>query len=837
MNKINKFLCGGMAALTFLSVGVGCVGGNGSSAGNSGGQGVISYVPVDYTYEKQSDHLVHFSSSDPSLDFFLNDYFKRHAGSIYEDGKDQKVSSVSAGVTAQQFFWQEWMSLAYYPITSTQDDSIDRIAGLRKLLSGVPVDRYGYVWQESDFVRSALSDLGSGEHRMGWPFPTSAHSGGMSRSWDFNGKDATNWSSNIGATLANGLFSASVEAAVDKVEFTSPVPANDTEEICAYYSPLLEIDVRMYTANADDIEDIYVWYTTAEEPNWSEDKKVSVNEKAFIAYDYTPIYEHMIFLPMYAEEKWNSDKDLTSYIRQIKVEIVPKAGRTLTGKFGLSYVRSTFDTRHVNNNSLLISSLRQDYDYTGDMDYLKANITRARKAMNFYMQMYDADRHLNNQSYLVGHDSDKTSSYDSDRDAMSLGNGYWDISFMPRYDFQSNMYFHQALVDLAYLENVLEANGESVDKSLATVMTADRQFNRGTSPYNYDAESLSSIANDVLTELRKPINETDKTGFWNEETGRFVAGYAHAEDRWYDYGYTMWNMEAIYYGIASDEQATSIMDWISGKRIVEKDKYGSQGEDIYYFEFAPRVNTYTVEDQDDLSMFTGFWADKKNVTYGEVQVQNGGAIMYTTFYDLMSRIQTYGADDAYNRLMAIKNWYKDVYDWYVESDNYNTHPDRFYWDYYCKGAWENPENKTYIPQNGIKGTQERNDGGGIVGIDGEFLESILPVAAVTYGFFGVESLDGKTIRVQPNLPQQLQYWCVENFAFNNVKYDLTIFDSAVIINSVRGDCAGLNVQVVLDAPKSGQKVYVNGKETSRYTLKDGKVYVTLPLEAVIVQVQ
>jgi hypothetical protein len=58
-----------------------------------------------------------------------------------------------------------------------------------------------------------------------------------------------------------------------------------------------------------------------------------------------------------------------------------------------------------------------------------------------------------------------------------------------------------------------------------------------------------------------------------------------------------------------------------------------------------------------------------------------------------------------------------------------------------------------------------------------------------------------------------------------------------MVNSVRGDCAGLNVQVVLDAPKSGQKVYVNGKETSRYTLKDGKVYVTLPLEAVTVQVQ
>ena len=298
----------------------------------------------------------------------------------------------------------------------------------------------------------------------------------------------------------------------------------------------------------------------------------------------------------------------------------------------------------------------------------------------------------------------------------------------------------------------------------------------------------------------------------------------------------MLNMEAIYYGIATDEQAKSIMDWISGERIVEQDKYGSQGEDIYYFEFAPRVNTYTVEDQDDLSMFTGYWSDKKGVTYGEVQVQNGGAIMYTTFYDLMSRIKTYGADNAYARLTAIQDWYKDIYDYYVTSDNYNAHPDRFYWDYYCKGQWENPEDKTYIPQNGIKGSQERNDGGGIVGLDGEFLESILPIAAIPYGFFGINALSDNTLQVQPSLPGDLDYWGIENLAYNGVKYDLTIFDNAVRIDSVRGDAAGVNVQVVLDAPKGGEKVYVNGKTTNRYTQKEGKVYVTVPMEAVTVQV-
>ena len=428
-----------------------------------------------------------------------------------------------------------------------------------------------------------------------------------------------------------------------------------------------------------------------------------------------------------------------------------------------------------------------------------------------------------------------------DKIAMTIANGYWDMSFMPKFDFHSNTYFYKALVDLAYLEQILESNGVNVDKAEATVMTADRQFNHGTSDYTYDSASLTKIANDVVTALRQTIDTTNHTGFWDEETGRFVAGYAEAEDKWYDYGYTMWNMEAIYYGVATDEQAKTIMDWISGKRIVEKDKNGSQGEDIYFFELAPRVNTYCAEDKNDVSIFTGMYAGATAVTYGVVQLQNGGADMYTTFYDLMSRIQTYGANDALARLKEIGAWYQDIYDYYVASENYNKHPDRFYWDYYEESQWDSDgdgKGEYWLLQNSLKGMAER--GGtmaGIVGIDGEFLESILPIAAIPYGFFGIDSLDGKMLQVTPNLPDSMGYWKTENLQFGGLKYDLTIFDNAVMINSVRGNASELSVQVVLDAPKSGEKVYVNGKESNRYTIKDGKVYVALPFKTVTVEVK
>ncbi|MBR2385572.1 MAG: hypothetical protein IKA99_08215, partial [Clostridia bacterium] len=820
MNKKIKrnILTASLLAFAF-TFNVGC-GGNGTQG---------TQQQVAYNYSKDSAELLHFESSDKNLDFFLNDYFKRHAG-VIENGLDQKVASVTAGVNAVQFFWQEWNSMAYFWHNSRDGFETDRIEGIRKIHSNIPVDDYGYVWQESDAVRPNDSTTTSGEHRMGWPFPTSANVTG-SKSWDFNGSSLEKkWSSgytkngeyhaDAGATLVNNLYQADVNG-VESLMFISP----EKDYSCAYYSPLLELDLRMYSEEANNIEDIIVHYTTNRCDEW---QSVSVNEKAFISYEYTPSYEHLIFLPMYAEEEWKSDKECDVYAKQIKVEIKAKEGSTLSGRFALNYVRSSFDTRHTNNNSIFISALKNDFDYTGDLEYLKANITKARKAINFFMQMYDEERCLNDQSYLVGHDSDKTSGDSSNRTAMTLANGYWDVSFMTRYDFESNVYFYKALVDLAYLENVLVQNGITVDKSLATVKTADRQYNHGTSEYNYNAKSLNEIAAKVLAALRKPINDGDKTGYWNEKTGRFVGGYCEADGKWYDYGYVMWNLEAIYYGVATEDQTKSIMDWISGRRIVEADKFGSQGEDIYFYEFAPRVNTYSEEKQNDSSIFNGSFNDP-NCYFGETQIQNGGAVLYLTFFDLMARIDTYGADDAYSRLLAIKDWYMDIYDYYVASDNFNRKPDRFYWDYYQNNQWENPNGKQYFLQNGVKGTNER--GGktaGVMGIDGEFLESFLVMSAIPYGFFGISTENGNTLKIAPSLPTQLNFWGMENLAYNGVKYDLTVFRNSARIDAVRGNSNGISVKIALDAPSSSPTVLVNGRQTSDYVIEGGKVIVTVP---------
>lgn len=778
-----------------------------------------------YAYEKESEELTYFSSSDSDLDFFLNDYFKRHVGYIDEEEGDMAVNSIKPGGGFEGMFNHGWNTMAVTWFNSFDSLDSDRLTTIKNSLESVPVDRYGCVWDGTDVTKIATeAAVNNGTHSMGWPFPKVTDAEGWVTYWDFNGDkgsyEGEPWTSSIDAVLDDGFYMGVVEKPVDKVEFVSPELAG-VNTIMTYHAPYLELDVRMYSEDCENIEDIYIWYKNDASEEWSTEKCVSVNEIAALSYDFESIYEHILYLPMYAEDNWNSNDNLQ--IAQLKVEIRAKEGTTLSGKFGLNYVRPIYDTRHSNTSSDYISCLKYYYSFTGEIDYLKEAVVNARKAMNFYMQAYDEERNLNKQSYQIGHDGDKSGLSDAEKLSSSLGNGYWDIMMMGEYDFQSNMYFYKALKDMAYLERVLETAGIEVDKSLSTVITADRYCNRGESEYTFTADELDAIAEEVLAELRKSTDDTTKTGFWDEETGRFVAGYDVQGEK-LDYGYLMWNLEAVYYGVADEEQAESIMDWISGKRIVEADEEsgGSVGEDIYHYEFAPRTTTMKKD-----GLFTGMYESYvgESQEFGTKQVQYGGAIMYLSYYDLMNRIESYGADDAFARLKGIQSWYEKVYDYYM-NENDDPQPFDFYWDYYRQKVG-------ITPQSGV------HDGGGsgVVGIDGEFLESLLTVAAVPYGFFGVESEDGKCLEVSPSLPSDLDYWKIENVAFNRVKYDVSVYENAVRIDSVRGDAKGLTMKISIPVEKNRFTVLVNGQETTDYVEENGRVTVTIPFESAIVEVQ
>ncbi len=774
-------------------------------------------------YVKESESMTYFSSSDESLDQFLNDYFKRHVGVIDAEEGDMAVNSLKPGSGFEGMFNHEWVTMAVSWFNSFDGLESDRLTSLKNALESVPVDRYGYVWDGPDGAKALQDVTGTTYvHSMGWPFPSAADSDGWSTYWDFNGGkgsyEGDAWTTNFGAKVDDGMLSGTITEGVDKVVFTSP-QMTSLNSIMTYHAPYLELDLRMYTDSYNDIEDIYVWYKNDNSEDWSTEKRVSIKEIATVDYDFEAAYEHVLYLPMYAESNWDSDAN--KQITQLKIEVVAKNGKKLDGKFGLNHVKCLYDTRHSNNNSNYITSMKYYYNFSGDVAYLEKAIVDARKAMNFFMQMYDEERHLNYQGYMVGHDSDKSGKTAVEKMASSLTNGYWDVLYMTEYDFQSNMYFYKAINDLIYLENALASQGIEVDKSLSNVLTAERDGTKGTSEYTWEVADLEKIAADVLAELRKSTDDATQTGFWDETSGRFICGY-NPDGEPVDYGYVIWNLEAIHYGIATEEQEKSIMDWISGERIVEADKTGSTGEDIYYYEMSPRITTMNKD-----GLFNGFYENAigGSVEFGTKQIQYGGAATFLSYFDLMSRMETYGTDDAFARLKGIQEWYEKVYDYY-KNENQNPEPFDFYWDYY-------KEKVGITPQSGV----HPGGGSGIVGVDGEFLENLLMIAAVPYGFFGIDTTDGKCLTVSPQLPEELDWWKIENLGFNRVKYDLSVYANAVRIDSVRGNADGLSIQVSLDEPKGSYGVYVNGVETKNFTEEDGKVIVTVPFASAIIEVR
>lgn len=855
------------------------------------------------THEKTSEDMLVFETSDEDMTFFLNDFFKRHIGYVDENGTDYSVTTLKPGLNTTNTFYQEWMSKSLFWFNSSTGLETDRYTSQKNRLESLPVDDYGYVWCDDDVIRTNAAEEYDGLHRMGWPFPSSKYenSHGYCTSWMFNGdgSDTCDWNSNFGAGVDTdkkmmvGDFTDQKSVSYD---VTMSVRSGG---ITPYFAPWLELDLRMALDNPENVDDVYVWFTNGRDEEFSEEKCVSAKEWAAIHYDFTADYQHLLYFPMYAHSswgEWKNPEDNTHKIYRLKVEIRAKDGKTISGTCGLNSVRSDYDTRHANNNGIYLTSLYDDLQFTGDTEYLLRNLTKARKAMNLYMQMYSDNRDLIRSSYFVGHDGDKSGEYEGfniieDNEAAlamerasALGNGYFDASYMSEYDFHTNLYFYKGLQSMIALEKYVEEHqdeleeqakeqGVSIDKKDATIRIAERAKTKYTaktkdeemltsSSYTLDSAKLTEIADKVLQALREECNDEDMTGFYNTETGRFAGGYDINTGTLYDFGYTQYNLEAVYLGVATKEQSESIMDWISGERIVESDKTddtgkgdgnagasgvgGSTGEDIYFFDFAPRITTVN---QTSPSMLNGVLeADRKNdlSVFGVDEVQFGGAFLWTSFYDIMARLGEYGADDAYERLEAIEKWYNNIYKYFVSDEHQvfrkegdSVYYSYFYHDYYYNHPFKNGDDDVYLMlQGGRYGTGAKQGGNasGVMGIDSELVESILLIATVPLGFFGLSGSDGTTLNITPSLPESLNYWKIENLMFNEVKYDLTILEDTVRIDAVRGDAEGLTVKVTMDI-KAGQNVYVNGEKTKDYVKEDGKAVITVPLQNNIIEVR
>ncbi|MCR5783140.1 MAG: hypothetical protein K6G90_10460 [Clostridia bacterium] len=282
---------------------------------------------------------------------------------------------------------------------------------------------------------------------------------------------------------------------------------------------------------------------------------------------------------------------------------------------------------HYTNNSSLIIAARDYLLSTDDPEGFLAMVNqrgqvmldKLRKAMDYMLV------NLNGESGLM-------TIYDPRNDGTVHGvsSNYWDS--LNCYGYNSayeNVFFYQAVLAMRDIEEYL-GNTEAVERYTA-----------------------------LAEKIRRVFNET----FWDNEKGRYITSINVNGTR-LDFGITFISFMAVAAGLASEEQAQRIYDWIDGKRIIEGDT--STGADIYNFKVAARSNTVAVEtvEEDGLhywwynghsfnDVLPGHWG-----LYGR-QMQNGGVIFYTSYYDIAGR-SFLSADNAMSRFNVIMDeFHKD----------------------------------------------------------------------------------------------------------------------------------------------------------------------------------
>ncbi|AKJ64201.1 helix-hairpin-helix domain-containing protein [Kiritimatiella glycovorans] len=152
--------------------------------------------------------------------------------------------------------------------------------------------------------------------------------------------------------------------------------------------------------------------------------------------------------------------------------------------------------------------------------------------------------------------------------------------------------------------------------------------------------------------MKRRFNQT----FWNEAKGRYI-GWIDARGERIDYGFTFLNLKAVDFGLAPPERAGRIMAWINGDREIADDT--SIGRDIYHWNIAPRSTTLSAESTGDkrFKLFHGQAVELGDFNHAswEINAQNGGMILFTSYYDLHARLRVLGFDNAMERMRAILN--------------------------------------------------------------------------------------------------------------------------------------------------------------------------------------
>ena len=386
--------------------------------------------------------------------------------------------------------------------------------------------------------------------------------------------------------------------------------------------------------------------------------------------------------------------------------------------------KNDYDTRHFTTNSTFILGAYRYFCWTRDKAFLTEMMPKLRQAMAFL---------LNDLQGRKGVIVINAPGHEGRNDG--IGSNYWDILPFGYKDAFCNSYYYEALRAMADLEKLCQDAGFD--------FPGPKQ-----SPVFYNA-------------LRAKVRRSYNQNFWDDAKGRYV-GCVDVDGVKHDYGFTFVNVEAMAYGLADRQQAERVYNWM------ETEKTSTGKADTYSaWLFAPRANAIHNPPRSEGSSKLQVPSSNSGVApsptrpvspsppawwhfgwggtpFGD-QCQDGGAILYTSFYDVVARARLLSADNAYQRLTEILDRYDK--------------PDRL-----CGGS---PLYRGEATQGGPGGSA------GSVGVEGEFPESGLAPTSFLYAFIGVDA-DTRSLRIRPNLPSCLEYAGVRNLCYGGQMYDIKV---------------------------------------------------------------
>ena len=408
-------------------------------------------------------------------------------------------------------------------------------------------------------------------------------------------------------------------------------------------------------------------------------------------------------------------------LTRYRVRIEKAAG----AEIDLKSIITAIDTRHPITNALFLRGCCDYFAWTRDVDFLRRNIGSMRTALRFALKEFRVreDKHV--FVPWVGHDGRSGIAIGPDgkksiRPGLGVGNNYYDLVPFGAHDAMATVYLYDALRGMAALE-------KSIGAHLEWGIPADGEQS--------DGAELSRLADEVRRDFQGR--------FWNAETGRFN-GWTDVAGRSYDYGFTFLNLEAVHFGLARSEQERSIFAWLDGGREVAADT--SRGADIYHWRFAPRVTT-----RRNVEAYVWAWSNPESIPWGG-QIQDGGAVLGFSFHDVMARLKAHGPDDAWKRMGEILAWFREVRN------------EGGYRAYYAKPG---------------RGTLQGGGPAGGLGMDQEFLESVLVPQVMLYGFLGFRAT-AEGYEVHPRLPKNWPSLTVSGIRFHDRVMAITAYNDGRI---------------------------------------------------------